>query len=112
MGRTKSIKVSTGVVLSTQPINGVLVANTGPIPVPEEVANCIVVYASMLSLLAGLRKWWWNNWAPPGITANPNSGVINSAIKTFCADPLKVVVTICPVVPSGITDNCLYELNI
>jgi hypothetical protein len=40
---TKSIKVSTAVTESTQPIIGAFVDNIGPIGVPVEFANCIVM---------------------------------------------------------------------
>jgi hypothetical protein len=40
---TKSIKTSTALTESTQPINGEFVDNIGPIGVPEESANCIVM---------------------------------------------------------------------
>ena len=40
---TKSIKVSTALVLSVHPIIGAFVDNIGPIGVPVEFANCIVI---------------------------------------------------------------------
>ena len=41
--KTKSMKVSTGLTASTHPISGEFVVNIGPIGVPVESANCIVI---------------------------------------------------------------------
>ena len=41
--KTKSMKVSTGFTLSTQPTSGEFVESIGPIGVPEEFASCIVM---------------------------------------------------------------------
>ena len=48
----------------------------GPIGVPEESANCISTYRVILSFDAGFNMCIWNLCVPPGITPNPNSGVI------------------------------------
>ena len=56
VGRTKSIKVSTGEERSVHPISASLVGIAGPIGVPVESASCIVIYDCIPSLSASLRK--------------------------------------------------------
>jgi hypothetical protein len=85
-----------------------LVDKTVPYPVPLESANSIVTYASVLSFMLFFLKCKWNLCVPPGITENPNSGVINCCTKTGVL-PVVVLRIVCCGFPLGLIDNSLYE---
>ena len=51
-----SALISAGSVEFTQPISSLPEDITVPYPIPEELANSIVTYASILSLEAGFKK--------------------------------------------------------